>query len=152
MMRAEVFAQTDFDFVHLIPRLRPNSPLRGHTSIVRVYVSGRLEGGVVVDLGLLRKALEEVVAMFRNKVVVPDYAVKSMGEEVEVACGKYFLRLPAETVVVVDGEPTIEMIALIIAKTLSFKIGRCSSIEVELHEGARLGARVEVICDGGSEG
>jgi len=143
-MIAEVFAETELEFIHFIPRLRPNAPLRGHTSKVRAYIKGRIEKGVVVDLGLLKKALNEAVGRFNNKLLASGNLAEIDGNTIKISWANYVLILPLEAVVLFDEEPTIELIAMEIAKSLIESLEGCPEVVIEIYESYKLGARVKV--------
>lgn len=139
-----------FDYAHMIPGHAKCGRLHGHTSRVRAAVTGELdELGMVIDFGVLKHTLEDVLdaldhRLLVNRRYVEDDCDGRLRIEYLRDNGPHCLDLPADEVVLLEGEPTIEAIADLVLERLCTELvrrGYCAQrIEVECTEGEAKGA------------
>ncbi len=138
-----------FDYAHMIPGHPKCGRLHGHTSTVRVDVTGAIgEYDMVLDFAVLKRTLLEVLDGLDHRILLSSRYVSCDGDVALVAYervnGAHRLTLPADEVVVVDSEPTIESIAGLILDRACRAFGACgqrfAAIRVECTEGHSKGA------------
>jgi len=106
-----------FDYAHFLPEIEKCATLHGHSASVLVEVYGRLVGGgLVVDFGILKRAVREVISSLDHKIIVCERYVESSSDGyVHVRFsglgGEYSIQAPATYVFVAPFESTAENIA-----------------------------------------
>lgn len=140
-----------FDYAHFLPAIEKCATLHGHTALVEVEVVGQPdEDGVVIDFGILKKNIRDVLSLLDHRLVVCSrYVLSNDGEAVRVAFnglgGAYEISLPRERVVILDFESTAENLSAYIAeRVLEMLPQRVSYVRVRMSEGVGKSAGAEV--------
>jgi len=144
-----------FEYGHFLPWHRKCYAVHGHSSRVRVEISGELEGGMLVDFGAAKDAVKRVLEGFDHRLIASGKYAEQVGEEVlvryEAGGGRFELRLPASRVVLLPGEATVENIATAVAAAVMGTMpSNVTSITLSLSEGFRKGAEVTLSGRGGA--
>jgi 6-pyruvoyltetrahydropterin/6-carboxytetrahydropterin synthase len=139
-----------FDYAHMIPGHPKCGRLHGHTSRVRVTVTGEVDAsGMVVDFAVLKYAVEDVLECLDHRLLAGQSHVESSGAgrvvlKYERSNGHHRFDLPSDEVVLLDGEPAIETITDLVlqrlAEAMAHRGVRLDRIEVECTEGDAKGA------------
>ncbi|MCD6383544.1 MAG: 6-pyruvoyl tetrahydropterin synthase family protein [Thermoplasmata archaeon] len=100
-----------FSSSHLLPHHNKCSRLHGHTYVVKLKVTGKLnEEWMVADFGLLKDALKRLTAELDHKLLLPGRSktvrIEEIGESIRVDnSGKIYV-VPKEDVVILPIEAT----------------------------------------------
>lgn len=146
-----IYVQASFDYSHFLPEHDRCFPLHGHTSVVRLAVTGSLDSnGMVIDFSEAKRLLNETLELFDHKLVTAKrYSVQD-ARDIVVHYGGYSFRLPQGQVCLLDGEATSENINRALATMLAGKMpSNVSSISLEISEGANKGSHLEISLDKG---
>ncbi|BCU69534.1 6-pyruvoyl trahydropterin synthase family protein [Stygiolobus caldivivus] len=118
-----------FDSAHYTLSSEGNDQLHGHTYKLSVTVEGNgidPDTGFVVDFGILKKIVLEVIKEWDHKLIIPKRDV----EKVSIK-GPFKL----ETKTIEGNYPTVEYIGFEIAKEIYDRLGGKYSIEIKIYEG-----------------
>ena len=63
-------ASFSFDYAHILPLVEKCSILHGHTSSVMVELVGQMKNNLLVDFGVAKKIIKEVVNIFDHKFFI----------------------------------------------------------------------------------
>jgi 6-pyruvoyl-tetrahydropterin synthase len=63
-------ASFSFDYAHILPLVEKCSILHGHTSSVMVELVGQMKDNLLVDFGVAKKIIKEVVNIFDHKFFI----------------------------------------------------------------------------------
>jgi 6-pyruvoyltetrahydropterin/6-carboxytetrahydropterin synthase len=138
-----------FDYAHMIPGHPKCGPLHGHTSTVRVDVTGAIdEHDMVLDFAVLKRTLLDVLDGLDHRFLLCSRYVRADGPVARVFYerdnGTHDLTLPADELVVLEAEPTIESIAGLLLERAceAFEASgqRFTAVRVECTEGHSKGA------------
>jgi 6-pyruvoyltetrahydropterin/6-carboxytetrahydropterin synthase len=140
-----------FSACHIIPRHEKCGRLHGHTYTIHSKLCGTLnEHGIILDFGIIKNALRQVILELDHKLLVPIKNKRFKVEETDVI--RIFLdnkeyQFPKEDVVFLNIESaTAEALAKYILEKLVSSINipsNVSSIEIGVDEGWGQGAWVE---------
>ena len=70
-------ASFSFDYAHILPLVEKCSILHGHTSSVMVELVGQMKNNLLVDFGVAKKIIKEVVNIFDHKFFINKKYLKS---------------------------------------------------------------------------
>jgi 6-pyruvoyltetrahydropterin/6-carboxytetrahydropterin synthase len=59
-----------FDYAHILPLVEKCSILHGHTSSVMVELVGQMKNNLLVDFGVAKKIIKEVVKVIYHKIII----------------------------------------------------------------------------------
>lgn len=113
-----------FDYAHFLEGHPVCSRLHGHTSNVRLEITGEIAGdGMLVDFSVVKMILREVLTSFDHRLIVDRRHVEVVAEGVVVralnAAGETMrMDLPKSDVVLLDGAATIENITFAVMRRL----------------------------------
>lgn len=146
-----IYVHASFDYSHFLPEHDKCFPLHGHTSTVRLSITGTLGAdGMVIDFGEAKRLLNDAIALFDHKLVTSKrYSTRDAGEIV-VRHGAHSFRLPEDQVCLLEGEATSENINSTLATLLAGKMPlNVGTVELEISEGANKGSRLKISLDKG---
>ena len=63
-------ASFSFDYAHILPLVEKCSILHGHTSSVMVELVGQMKNNLLVDFGIAKKIIKEVINEFDHKFFI----------------------------------------------------------------------------------
>lgn len=140
----------NFDYAHFLPAIEKCSTIHGHSSRVIVEVEGVKDAnGVIVDFGILKKAVREAIAKIDHKLIICRKYVSRLDSEKVVASftgrgGEYRLEIPASQALITDFESTVENIATLISEYVLDRMpGTVLAVKVSVSEG--IGKSAEVV-------
>ncbi len=113
-----------FDYAHFLPDIEKCSTIHGHTASLEVEVSGEKAGpGLVVDFGILKKVVREVVSELDHRILVCEKYVESRSDSSVTIVfagrgGGYRVSAPLSQVFIMPFESTIENLAVYIAESI----------------------------------
>ena len=137
-----------FDYAHILPLVTKCSILHGHTSSVMVELVGQMKDNLLVDFGIAKGIIKEVVAIFDHKFFINDrymaghddshYTIKFDGPK-----GRFDLQVPKDTTYLLKGEATVENLATEIIRLLAPKMPpNVEAIGVYIYEGYNKGSHI----------
>ena len=107
-----------FDYAHILPLVEKCSILHGHTSSVMVELVGQMKDNLLVDFGIAKKIIKEVVTMFD-------------------------IQVPKDTAYLLEGEATVENLSSEIIKLLAPKLPQnVEAVGVYIYEGYNKGSHI----------
>ena len=130
-----------FDYAHILPLVPKCSILHGHTSSVMVELVGQMKDNLLLDFGIAKKIIKEVVNTFDHKFFINhDYLKKESQThymiQFEGPKGMFDLQLPKNTTYLLEGEATVENLSSEIIKVLAPKLPRnIEAVGVYIYEG-----------------
>lgn len=113
-----------FDYAHFLPDIQKCSTIHGHTASLEVEVAGEKAGpGLVVDFGMLKRIIREVISELDHRILVCEKYVESRSDSsVTIGFagkgGEYRLSAPLSQVFIMPFESTIENIAAYLAESI----------------------------------
>lgn len=128
----KVSTKDHFDAGHALPEIEKCKVPHGHTYSVEVSVIGEPdEKGMVIDFGILKKALKEVLNYYDHHFILCEKYIKlkddvpkeQLGDIVIANWGVYSIILPEKDLVALKGEATAENIASEIKQDLIQTLG-----------------------------
>ena len=119
-------ASFSFDYAHILPLVEKCSILHGHTSSVMVELVGQMKDNLLVDFGVAKKIIKEVVNIFDHKFFINKKYLKKEDEshyfiQFDGPKGMFELQVPKNTTYLLEGEATVENLSSEIIKTTSTK-------------------------------
>jgi 6-pyruvoyltetrahydropterin/6-carboxytetrahydropterin synthase len=132
-----------FDYAHFLPDIEKCSTIHGHTASLEVEVAGEKAGpGLVVDFGILKRVVREVVSELDHRILVCEKYVESRsGSSVTIGFigrgGEYRLSAPLSQVFIMPFESTIENLAAYLAESIFKRMPEnVQYVRVTVSEGA----------------
>ncbi|GBC70806.1 hypothetical protein HRbin02_00577 [Candidatus Calditenuaceae archaeon HR02] len=113
-----------FDYAHFLPDIEKCSTIHGHTASLEVEVAGEKAGpGLVVDFGILKRVVREVVSELDHRILVCEKYIESRSDSsVTIGFagrgGEYKLSAPLSQVFIMPFESTIENLATYLAESI----------------------------------
>lgn len=137
-----------FDYAHILPLVEKCSILHGHTSSVMVELVGQMKDNLLVDFGVAKEIIKEVVSVFDHKFFVNEkyvagrddahYTVRFDGPR-----GRFDLQVPKDTTYLLSGEATVENLATEIIRLLAPKMPpNVEAVGVYIYEGYNKGSHI----------
>ncbi len=137
-----------FDYAHILPLVEKCSILHGHTSSVMVELVGQMKDNLLVDFGVAKKIIKEVVNIFDHKFFINSKYLKSEDESHYVISfegpkGMFELQVPKDTTYLLEGEATVENLSSEIIKLLAPKMpSNVEALGVYIYEGYNKGSHI----------
>ena len=137
-----------FDYAHILPLVEKCSILHGHTSSVMVELVGQMKDNLLVDFGVAKKIIKEVVNVFDHKFFINQKYLKSEDDshyqiQFEGPKGMFDLQVPKNTTYLLEGEATVENLSSEIIKLLAPKMpSNVEAVGVYIYEGYNKGSHI----------
>lgn len=137
-----------FDYAHILPLVEKCSILHGHTSSVMVELVGEMTNNLLVDFGVAKKIIKEVISVLDHKFFINrKYLIKEDAVHCSIAFdgpkGKFDLQMPKNTTYLLEGEATVENLSTEIIKLLVPKMPKnIEAVGVYIYEGYNKGAHI----------
>jgi len=137
-----------FDYAHILPLVEKCSILHGHTSSVMVELVGQMKDNLLVDFGVAKKIIKEVVNVFDHKFFINDKYMKNQDNshyqiQFEGPKGMFDLQVPKNTTYLLKGEATVENLSSEIIKLLAPKMpSNVEAVGVYIYEGYNKGSHI----------
>ncbi|WP_420546085.1 6-pyruvoyl trahydropterin synthase family protein [Nitrosopumilus sp.] len=141
-------ASFSFDYAHILPLVEKCSILHGHTSSVMVELVGQMKNNLLVDFGVAKKIIKEVVNIFDHKFFINKKYLKSEDDshymiKFEGPKGMFELQVPKNTTYLLEGEATVENLSSEIIKLLAPKMpSNVEAVGVYIYEGYNKGSHI----------
>jgi 6-pyruvoyltetrahydropterin/6-carboxytetrahydropterin synthase len=141
-------ASFSFDYAHILPLVEKCSILHGHTSSVMVELVGQMKNNLLLDFGIAKKIIKEVVNVFDHKFFINEKYLKSEDDSHYVISfdgpkGKFELKVPKDTTYLLKGEATVENLSSEIIKLLVPKMpSNVEAVGVYIYEGYNKGSHI----------
>ncbi len=141
-------ASFSFDYAHILPLVEKCSILHGHTSSVMVELIGQMKDNLLLDFGVAKKIIKEVVNIFDHKFFINRKYLKSEDGlhyliEFEGPKGMFALQVPKNTTYLLEGEATVENLSSEIIKLLAPKMpSNVEAVGVYIYEGYNKGSHI----------
>jgi 6-pyruvoyltetrahydropterin/6-carboxytetrahydropterin synthase len=138
----------NFDYAHILPKTEKCSVMHGHTSSVLVEVVGHPIDGMVVDFGVAKQIVREVVRRLDHKLFINEKYVtavdsKSVSLVFDTVHGEFAIRAPKETTVMMKGEATVENLAREFLSRIVPKMpSNVTAVGVYVYEGLNKGSHI----------
>ena len=143
-----------FDFIQIFaphltkPLVEKCSILHGHTSSVMVELVGQMKNNLLVDFGIAKKIIKEVVNEFDHKFFINrKYLKKEDDTHYQISFdgpkGMFDLQVPKHTTYLLEGEATVENLSSEIIKLLAPKMPEnVEAVGVYIYEGYNKGSHI----------
>ena len=137
-----------FDYAHILPLVEKCSILHGHTSSVMVELVGQMENNLLVDFGIAKKIIKEVMGVFDHKFFINKKYLKEEDDshfqiQFEGPKGMFDLQVPKNTTYLLEGEATVENLSTEIIKLLAPKLpSNVEAVGVYIYEGYNKGSHI----------
>jgi len=141
-------ASFSFDYAHILPLVEKCSILHGHTSSVMVELVGQMKDNLLLDFGVAKKIIKEVVNVFDHKFFINRRYLKKENEshyhiQFEGPKGMFELQVPKNTTYLLEGEATVENLSSEIIKLLAPKMpSNVEALGVYIYEGYNKGSHI----------
>jgi len=137
-----------FDYAHILPLVEKCSILHGHTSSVMVELVGQMKDNLLVDFGIAKKIIKEVVTVFDHKFFINrKYLKKEDDSHYQIQFngpkGMFDIQVPKDTAYLLEGEATVENLSSEIIKLLAPKLPQnVEAVGVYIYEGYNKGSHI----------
>jgi 6-pyruvoyltetrahydropterin/6-carboxytetrahydropterin synthase len=137
-----------FDYAHILPLVEKCSILHGHTSSVMVELVGQMKDNLLVDFGVAKKIIKEVIAIFDHKFFINrKYLKKEDGSHYQIKFdgpkGMFDIQVPKNTAYLLEGEATVENLSSEIIKLLAPRLPQnVEAVGVYIYEGYNKGSHI----------
>ena len=137
-----------FDYAHILPLVEKCSILHGHTSSVMVELVGQMKNNLLLDFGVAKKIIKEVINIFDHKFFINQKYLKSEDSshyqiEFKGPKGMFDLQVPKNTTYLLEGEATVENLSSEIIKLLAPKMpANVEAVGVYIYEGYNKGSHI----------
>ena len=141
-------ASFSFDYAHILPLVEKCSILHGHTSSVMVELVGQMKDNLLLDFGIAKKIIKEVVNEFDHKFFINKKYLKKEDEShyqisFDGPKGMFDLQVPKHTTYLLEGEATVENLSSEIIKLLAPKMpANVEAVGVYIYEGYNKGSHI----------
>ena len=141
-------ASFSFDYAHILPLVEKCSILHGHTSSVMVELVGQMKNNLLLDFGVAKKIIKEVVNIFDHKFFINKKYLKTEDDshyviQFEGPKGMFELQVPKNTTYLLEGEATVENLSTEIIKLLAPKMpDNVEAVGVYIYEGYNKGSHI----------
>lgn len=141
-------ASFSFDYAHILPLVEKCSILHGHTSSVMVELVGQMKDNLLLDFGIAKKIIKEVVNIFDHKFFINKKYLKQEDDshyiiQFEGPKGMFELQVPKNTTYLLEGEATVENLSNEIIKLLAPKLpSNVEAVGVYIYEGYNKGSHI----------
>ena len=137
-----------FDYAHILPLVEKCSILHGHTSSVMVELVGQMKDNLLLDFGIAKKIIKEVVSVFDHKFFINKKYLKGEDQshyqiQFEGPKGMFDLQVPKNTTYLLEGEATVENLSSEIIRVLAPELPRnIEAVGVYIYEGYDKGSHI----------
>ncbi|MSV33813.1 MAG: 6-pyruvoyl tetrahydropterin synthase [Nitrosarchaeum sp.] len=137
-----------FDYAHILPLVEKCSILHGHTSSVMVELVGQMKDNLLVDFGIAKKIIKEVVTVFDHKFFINRKYLKKEDDshyqiQFDGPKGMFDIQVPKDTAYLLEGEATVENLSSEIIKLLAPKLPQnVEAVGVYIYEGYNKGSHI----------
>jgi len=137
-----------FDYAHILPLVEKCSILHGHTSLVMVELVGQMKDNLLVDFGIAKKIIKEVVNVFDHKFFINRKYLKKEDDlhyqiQFDGPRGMFDIQVPKNTAYLLEGEATVENLSIEIIKLLAPKMPQnVEAVGVYIYEGYNKGSHI----------
>ena len=137
-----------FDYAHILPLVEKCSILHGHTSSVMVELVGQMKDNLLVDFGVAKRIVKEVLGAFDHKFFINRKYMKSEDDShylisFEGPKGMFELQVPKNTTYLLEGEATVENLSSELIKLLAPKMpSNVEAVGVYIYEGYNKGSHI----------
>jgi len=137
-----------FDYAHILPLVEKCSILHGHTSSVMVELVGQMKDNLLVDFGIAKKIIKEVVTVFDHKFFINRKYLKKEDDyhyqiQFNGPKGMFDIQVPKDTAYLLEGEATVENLSSEIIKLLAPKLPQnVEAVGVYIYEGYNKGSHI----------
>lgn len=137
-----------FDYAHILPLVEKCSILHGHTSSVMVELAGQMKNNMLLDFGVAKRIIREVIGTFDHKFFINKKYLKGQDDlhykiQFEGPKGMFDLQVPKNTTYLLDGEATVETLSSEIIRLLAPKLPRnVEAVGVYIYEGYDKGSHI----------
>lgn len=137
-----------FDYAHILPLVEKCSILHGHTSSVMVELVGQMKDNLLVDFGIAKKIIKEVVTVFDHKFFINRKYLKKEDDshyqiQFDGPKGMFDIQVPKNTAYLLEGEATVENLSSEIIKLLAPKLPQnVEAVGVYIYEGYNKGSHI----------
>ena len=137
-----------FDYAHILPLVEKCSILHGHTSLVMVELVGQMKDNLLVDFGIAKKIIKEVVNVFDHKFFINRKYLKKEDDshyqiQFDGPKGMFDIQVPKDTAYLLEGEATVENLSSEIIKLLAPKLPQnVEAVGVYIYEGYNKGSHI----------
>ena len=137
-----------FDYAHILPLVEKCSILHGHTSSVMVELVGQMKDNLLVDFGVAKQIIKEVVNVFDHKFFINKRYLKNEDEshfriQFDGPKGMFDIQVPKNTAYLLEGEATVENLSSEIIKLLAPKMpSNVEAVGVYIYEGYNKGSHI----------
>ncbi|MBA0908896.1 MAG: 6-carboxytetrahydropterin synthase [Nitrosarchaeum sp.] len=137
-----------FDYAHILPLVEKCSILHGHTSSVMVELVGQMKDNLLVDFGIAKKIIKEVVTVFDHKFFINRKYLKKEDDshyqiQFDGPKGLFDIQVPKNTAYLLEGEATVENLSSEIIKLLAPKLPQnVEAVGVYIYEGYNKGSHI----------
>lgn len=141
-------ASFSFDYAHILPLVEKCSILHGHTSSVMVELVGQMKDNLLVDFGIAKKIIKEVITEFDHKFFINrKYLKKEDDSHYQIQFngpkGMFDIQVPKNTAYLLEGEATVENLSSEIIKLLAPKLpNNVEAVGVYIYEGYNKGSHI----------
>jgi 6-pyruvoyltetrahydropterin/6-carboxytetrahydropterin synthase len=141
-------ASFSFDYAHILPLVEKCSILHGHTSSVMVELVGQMKDNLLLDFGVAKKIIKEVIYIFDHKFFINKKYLKKEDEshyliQFDGPKGMFELQVPKNTTYLLEGEATVENLSSEIIKLLVPKMpSNVEAVGVYIYEGYNKGSHI----------
>ena len=140
-----------FSAAHFIPNIEKCSRLHGHDYSVDITLNGEMENGVLIDYGVVKKEIRNIIEPIDHRVIVPSIDSYSTHRIENGKCfvnfGKKEYEFPESDVFLLDAEmSSSENLSQYFFTILSEKLRQHKNIKflsVVVYEGPGQGAKSE---------
>jgi 6-pyruvoyltetrahydropterin/6-carboxytetrahydropterin synthase len=138
----------NFDYAHILPKTEKCSVMHGHTSSALVEIVGAPGDGMVVDFNDAKPIIREAIADLDHKLFINSrYVVGETKTHVELRFdtvhGSFEMKVPRKTTVLMDGEATVENLAMELLRRISPRMpDNVEAVGVYVYEGLNKGTHL----------
>lgn len=141
-------ASFSFDYAHILPLVEKCSILHGHTSSVMVELVGQMKDNLLLDFGVAKKIIKQVVNIFDHKFFINEKYLKNKNDthyfiQFDGPKGMFDLQVPKNTTYLLKGEATVENLSSEIITLLAPKMpANIEAVGVYIYEGYNKGSHI----------
>jgi 6-pyruvoyltetrahydropterin/6-carboxytetrahydropterin synthase len=137
-----------FDYAHILPLVEKCSILHGHTSSVMVELVGQMKDNLLLDFGVAKQIIKEIISIFDHKFFINRKYLKNEDEshyriQFDGPKGLFDIQVPKNTAYLLEGEATVENLSSEIIKLLAPKMPQnIEALGVYIYEGYNKGSHI----------
>jgi 6-pyruvoyltetrahydropterin/6-carboxytetrahydropterin synthase len=138
----------NFDYAHILPHTQKCSVMHGHTSSALVEIIGTPVEGMVVDFGDAKDVIRDAIRSLDHKLFINEkYVSRDDGKSVTLSFdtvhGKFVIKAPKATTVLLDGEATVENLSRVVLERIAPRMpANVSAVGVYVYEGLNKGSHL----------